>query len=45
MKDGKLSTDDIYSRWGKIKEVEAVKVKNQGDLIHLVAKVLISTAD
>lgn len=38
MKDGKLSTDDIYSRWGKITEVEAVKVKNQGDLIHLVAK-------
>jgi hypothetical protein len=38
LKDGKLGADDIYSRWGKITEVEAVKVKSQGDLTVLVAK-------
>jgi len=38
VKNGKLSTNDIYSRWGKITEVDAVKVKSQGDLTNLVAK-------
>jgi hypothetical protein len=34
----KLVTQDIYSRWGKITEEDAVKVKSHEDLSALVAK-------
>jgi hypothetical protein len=34
----KLVAQDIYSRWGKISEEDAVKVKSREDLSEMVAK-------
>ena len=38
MNNTKLVAADIHSKWGKVTEAEAAKVKNQADLSALVAK-------